>query len=371
MTVYNQKPYLLAPVLNFNAVRSINPKLYNSPGQMIHVNCRSFIGDGYGGLFYYSFNSIVFDDDENILKPNSFDGRWIRSGYDDNGNPVSGGGAGEQGPPGPTGPTGPQGEQGPPGPTGSDGAPGSTGPTGPQGEPGGMYLDDGYFIFSTYDFLSETQTRPLTVNDFYLFNVDGSSINLVNSGNELNKHPGQVRIGSGGGTGSPASSGMAIVGGFLQISGGERSLMVFKTPNSVVNRQCWIGFYIPSGTSINKPNMGVFIGHVGGSLIGCAGNTGSIVDTATSYMLNANSWYSISLYIASDLSYIEYYCHDDDQNLLWSDTLSGINIPPSTTTYQTGVGFGYAGNTPFQDCGNVDLIRFKIRTNRYSGQGWT
>lgn len=71
-----QNPYLLEPVFNFDSLRALITR--STPNQLINLVCGELLNDGYGGLFSYDFNSILPDDNTDIIAPMTNIGRWIR-----------------------------------------------------------------------------------------------------------------------------------------------------------------------------------------------------------------------------------------------------------------------------------------------------
>ncbi len=74
-----QRPYLLNPVNTFAELRDLTVR--DQPNTLVFTASRSYLGDGFCGLFQFQPDAFLDDDDATIIKPNSVDagepGRWI------------------------------------------------------------------------------------------------------------------------------------------------------------------------------------------------------------------------------------------------------------------------------------------------------
>ena len=163
-------------------------------------------------------------------------------------------------------------------------------------------------------------------------------------------HPGVVSYSSS--TSANSGSGVGI-DACLQISGGEKSTIIFKTATTLTGVTRRMGF----STSISEalPTDGCYGMIADGVLTGITANNNTRSTTATSFTLSANTWYRLKISINSNATLVTYTLYTDNSDtVLWTDTLA-TNIPASNRAVGHGDIATYSGTSAIV-IGYIDYI---------------
>lgn len=199
------------------------------------------------------------------------------------------------------------------------------------------------------DFLSPTQVSPWTGAAI----ATGSSAGTT--GTAL--HPGVIAISSS----ASVNSGYRHMTGTSNIllAGGEDTHICFKTGAALSPIIRKMGFH--NSTNSADPVDGVYCKILDGVITGQTANASSISITTSNYLLTANTWYRLEIFLNNNATLATFKLFEDNSlTVLWTDSLN-TNIPTAETGHGDVITKNTGGATVIGSLDYMDVCLPKAR----------